>query len=252
MGDANAKPGSEHPLEPSLAPETRIAGRYRIVRFLARGGMGEVYEAEDLELGVRIALKTLRTLAGSDGSSESRAIDRFKREVQLARKVTHANVCRIFDLGVDAAGDARTVFLTMELVDGESLADRLERGRLAPAEALPLLQQMADALAAAHAAGIIHRDFKSSNVMIVDGGKRAVVTDFGLARPRERHDDGSLSQENALIGSPKYMAPEQVEGLALTPAADIYALGVVAFEMATGRLPFVGETPLATALKRLT
>ena len=100
MGDPNAKSGSPHPLEPSLPPDSRIAGRYRIVRFLARGGMGEVYEAEDLELGVHIALKTLRTLAGSEGSS-GRAIDRFKREVQLARKVTHGNVCRIFDLGVD-------------------------------------------------------------------------------------------------------------------------------------------------------
>jgi tetratricopeptide (TPR) repeat protein len=253
MGDRDAKSNApSHPLEPSLAVGTRVAGRYRIVRFLARGGMGEVYEAEDLELGVHIALKTLRTLAGSEGSSESRAIDRFKREVQLARKVTHPNVCRIFDLGVDQEGEARIVFLTMELLDGESLADRLERGRIAPAEALPLVAQMAAALAAAHAAGVIHRDFKSSNVMLVDGGKRVVVTDFGLARPRERHEDSSLSQENALIGSPKYMAPEQVEGLALTPAADVYALGVVTFEMATGRLPFVGETPLQTALKRLT
>jgi eukaryotic-like serine/threonine-protein kinase len=252
MGDPNAKSGSPHPLEPSLAVDTRVAGRYRIVRFLARGGMGEVYEAEDLELGVHIALKTLRTLAGSDGSSESRAIDRFKREVQLARRVTHPNVCRIFDLGVDQSGETRIVFLTMELVDGESLGDRLDRGALAPAEALPLLAQMADALAAAHAAGVIHRDFKSSNVMVVDGGKRVVVTDFGLARPSERNDDSSLSQENALIGSPKYMAPEQVEGLTLTPAADVYALGVVAFEMVTGRVPFLGETALQTALKRLT
>src|SRR5438270_468992 len=117
MGDPNAKSGSSHPLEPSLAAETRVAGRYRIVRFLARGGMGEVYEAEDLELGEHIALKTLRTLAASSGSSDSRAAyqqaGRFKREVQLARKVTHPNVCRIFDLGVDTSGDARIVFLTM-------------------------------------------------------------------------------------------------------------------------------------------
>jgi eukaryotic-like serine/threonine-protein kinase len=252
MADAKSETGQPHPLEPSLPGDTRVAGRYRIVRFLARGGMGEVYEAEDLELGVHIALKTLRTLYGSEGSSESRALDRFKREVQMARKVTHPNVCRIFDLGVDQSSETRVVFLTMELLDGESLSDRLERGRVPVAEAQPLLVQMADALAAAHAAGVIHRDFKSSNVMIVDGCKRVVVTDFGLARPSERHDDSSLSQENTLIGSPKYMAPEQVEGLTLTPAADVYALGVVAFEMATGRLPFVGESPLQTALKRLT
>src|SRR3954471_13744278 len=116
MGDANAKKGGTmHPLEPALAVDTRVAGRYRIVRFLARGGMGEVYEAEDLELGVHIALKTLRTLGGSQGSSESRALDRFKREVQMARRVTHPNVCRIFDLGVDPSTPARIVFLTMEL-----------------------------------------------------------------------------------------------------------------------------------------
>src|SRR5690348_7330325 len=115
MGDATVKTGetadgaAAHPLEPALPEGARVAGRYHIVRFLARGGMGEVYEADDLELGERIALKTLRTLGGSQGSSESRAIDRFKREVQLARRVTHPNVCRIFDLGVDGAGDGRIV-----------------------------------------------------------------------------------------------------------------------------------------------
>ncbi|MCU1279596.1 MAG: serine/threonine protein kinase, partial [bacterium] len=110
MADADAKTGgTPHPLEPSLPADRRVAARYRIVRFLARGGMGEVYEAEDLELGLHIALKTLRTLAGSEGSSESRALDRFKREVQMARKVTHPNVCRIFDLGVDHSGQARVV-----------------------------------------------------------------------------------------------------------------------------------------------
>ncbi|MDB4969246.1 MAG: serine/threonine protein kinase [Myxococcales bacterium] len=256
MADPSAKGGeAPHPLEPSLRVDRRVAGRYRIVRFLARGGMGEVYEAEDLELNVRIALKTLRTLTGSEGSSESRAIERFKREVQLARKVTHPNVCRIFDLGVEGTGDARVVFLTMELIEGESLADRLEKGAMSAPEARALLAQMAEALAAAHAAGIIHRDFKSSNVMLVPSaaGARAVVTDFGLARPSEpASGDAGLSQENALVGSPKYMAPEQVEGLALTPAADVYALGIVAFEMVTGRVPFIGETPLQTALKRLT
>lgn len=152
MGDATVKTGGDEAgpapevLEPALPAGALVAGRYRVVRFLARGGMGEVYEAEDQALGERIALKTLRTLGGSQGSSESRALDRFKREVQLARKVTHPNVCRIFDLGVDEAGGARTVFLTMELLDGESLAERVARGPLDAAEALPLVTQMADAL----------------------------------------------------------------------------------------------------------
>src|SRR3954464_3690127 len=164
MADANAKSGGPphppHPLEPSLPVDRRVAGRYRIVRFLARGGMGEVYEAEDLELGVRIALKTLRTLAGSEGSSESRALDRFKREVQLARKVTHPNVCRIFDLGVHRPIGAKIdmAFLTMELLDGETLSAYMKReGKLSVARATPLVIQMARALGAAHRAGVVHR-----------------------------------------------------------------------------------------------
>src|SRR3954466_16321015 len=127
MGDADAKTGGpEHPLEPALAAGTRVAGRYRIVRFLARGGMGEVYAADDLELGVRIALKTLRTLVGSQGSSESRGPGPSKREVHRARRVTHPHVCRIFDRALDPSpvpGAARIVFLTMELLDGEALSD---------------------------------------------------------------------------------------------------------------------------------
>ncbi len=162
-----------------------VSGRYRILRFIAAGGMGEVYEADDLELDVRVALKTLREeVTRSDG-----ALDRFRREVALARKVTHPNVCRIFDVGRHRDGDAPAVtFLTMELLPGETLAAHLRReGPMALDRALPLLRDMARALSAAHRAGVVHRDFKSGNVMLVPthDGFRAVVTDFGLARTGE-------------------------------------------------------------------
>ena len=151
--------------------------------------MGELYEAEDIELGERVALKTIRPEIAAD----ERAHQRFRREVQLARKVTHPNICRIFDLfqhapAASAAADvAPSVFVTMELLQGETLTHRLRReGRLSAEQALPIVTQMAAALSAAHAAGVVHRDFKSDNVMLLDGHDpgdppRVVVTDFGLA-----------------------------------------------------------------------
>ena len=239
------------PRAPGLADGALLAGRFRVVRFIARGGMGEVYEAEDATLGGRVALKTIRP----DVADDARSMERFLREVQLSRRVTHPNVCRIFD--VFHHGDLS--FLTMELLPGETLAERIARaGRLSPADALPLVEQMADALGAAHAAGVIHRDFKSGNVMLVPdesrpGGVRAVVTDFGLARRSE--SDGPpatrLTRTEAVLGTPDYMAPEQIEGRDLTPAADVYALGIVMFEMVTGQPPFQGDTPLSVALKKL-
>ena len=233
-----------------------VAERYRIVRLIGEGGMGEVYEAEDLLLRERVALKTVRHEVASD----EKVIERFKREIQLARKVTHPNVCRIFDVGLHRLPGTRAdlAFLTMELLEGETLAARLTRaGRLSPAEAAPLAVQMAAALDAAHSAGIVHRDFKSANVMLVgDGsasglGLRAVVTDFGLARGKQAATDPNITGDGGVVGSPSYMAPEQVEGKEVTGAADIYALGVVLYEMVTGRLPFVGDTPLSTAVMRL-
>jgi tetratricopeptide (TPR) repeat protein len=240
----------------SLEPGATVAGRYRIIRFIAQGGMGEVYEAEDLELHERIALKTVGMIIADD----VRAIDRLKREVQLARKVTHPNVCRIFDFGVysepgkrSTLGGHRMVFLTMELLEGESLAERLRRGRMTTDEALPLAQQMAEGLEAAHRVGVIHRDFKPHNVMLVpaqNGGVRAVVTDFGLARSGNLSASLSLSRSGELVGTPSYMAPEQVVGEDATSATDIYALGLVLYEMVTGELPFRAESPIATALMR--
>ncbi len=240
--------------EPSLAAGELLAGRYRIVSFLGEGAMGEVYEADDLELGEPIAVKVLRPEIARD----EQVLQRFKREIQLARKVTHPNVCRVYDMVLHSGeGDAgRRVLLTMELLRGETLAERLRReGRLTPAEALPIVRQIAAALTAAHAAGIVHRDLKSSNVFLVSSplGLRSVVTDFGLAWSMAPSGDGAdtLTATGELVGSPAYMAPEQVRGEEATPATDVYALGVVMYEMLTGELPFVGKSAFYTALLRL-
>ncbi len=250
-------PGGSFKLQ-AFAPEDVLSERYRIVRFLAHGGMGEVYEAEDLELKQRLALKTISPAAGA--TQDVATIDRFKREIALARAVTHPNVCRIFDLGqhtfVNAAGRTERInFLTMELLQGETLAARLRRRkRLSPEEARPLISQMAEALDAAHRAKIVHRDFKSENVFLVpvDDRFRVVVTDFGVARGSDGADRFAAQVTGTgIVGTPSYMAPEQVEGKAVTPAADIYAFGVVIYEMLTGCLPFEGPTPLSTAVKRL-
>ncbi len=246
--------GGGEPRPGIFAPGDFVANRYRVVRFIARGGMGEVFEAEDLELRGRVALKTIHARA----ADEAGAVDRFKREIQLARRVTHPNVCRIFDVGFHegAPGAEPVIFFTMELLEGETLATRLKRaGRLSTAAALPIARQLAAALAAAHEAGIVHRDFKTENVFLVPGreGERAVVTDFGIARGGG--EDGShatLTATGSVIGTPAYMAPEQIEGAPVTAAADQYALGVVLFEMVTGELPFHGENPLVTAARRLT
>ena len=221
--------------------------------------MGEVYEAEDLELGERIALKTI----GPAFAYDEKMLERFRQEVLLARKVTHPNVCRIFDVfhhesasqnPAREAGSSIT-FLTMELLEGETLTQRLGRaGPLRTSEALPIVEQLAEGLAAAHRVGIVHRDFKSSNVTLAPSptGLRAVITDFGLAGGIGGEDRVQAREsEGQRMGTPRYMAPEQVSGGAISAATDIYGLGVVIYEMVTGALPFVGENPHDTAFKRL-
>ena len=238
-----------------FSPGTVVAGRYRIVRPIARGGMGEVYEADDQTLGMNVALKVIR----GETVQNPQAENRFKREVQLAREVSHPNVCRLHDVGIHDSDEGQHLFLTMELLEGGSLRDYLVRsGPMPLAEALPMVEQMAAALDAAHSAGIIHRDFKTANVVLVgsqteDSTPRVVVTDFGLARslPGERALE-SLSDTGAVVGTPAYMAPEQVQGTRLTPAADIYALGIVLYEIVTGFRPFDGGSPLSVAARRLT
>jgi eukaryotic-like serine/threonine-protein kinase len=252
-----------------FAPGQILAGRFQVIRFVARGGMGEVYEAEDQELNERVAVKTAR-FEGSQGSHE---IERFRREIQLARKVTHPNVCRTFDVfrhvtpAPGTGAPVEILLVSMELLAGNTLHKRVRvGGRLTTAEALPIVAQLCAGLQAAHSVGVIHRDFKSSNVMLApafSSGQhltpqtpqssqsfRAVITDFGLAHAEEHHGQ-TLTQPGDIVGTPAYMAPEQIEGGMITPGTDIYALGIVIYEMLTGELPFAGDTPLSTAMKRL-
>jgi serine/threonine protein kinase len=224
-----------------------LAGRYRIGRRIGLGGMGEVYEAEDRWLGTRVALKVHR-FDRSTPDQVGRLHHELARELGLARQVAHPNVCRVHD--VAAHGHVR--FLTMELLAGETLAARLRHGALAIDEALAIAEQVIAGLAALHAEGIVHRDVKSANVMLVGTSRpRAVVTDFGLARAAEGSALGELTGDLTLLGTAAYMAPEQVEGRPVTARSDVYALGVVLFEMVTGRLPFEGASPLVTASLRL-
>jgi len=233
-----------------------IAGRYEIQRFIARGGMGEVYDAEDRLLGGRVAVKTVLL----EDEDDPRSFQQMRREVKAARAINHPSVCRVFDLGehpppgaVDPAG--RRFFLTMEFLEGQTLGKHIRtQGALATPWLLAIARQLADGLAAAHAAGVIHRDFKSDNVMLVPsphGPPTAKIMDFGLARHGPKVSS-LVSVGGAMVGSAAYMAPEQVQGHEVKEAADIYAFGVVLFEAATGRLPFlVPDSVVATAVKRL-
>jgi hypothetical protein len=227
-----------------------VAGRFRIVALLGRGGMGEVYEAEDLELADRIALKTI----SSQGPFDAAAVDQFRREVHLARRITHPNICRVHDVVRHATPERDVLALSMELLRGQTLRERLHHAeRLPLQEALAIVRQIASALDAMHAANIVHRDLKSSNVMLVaderrPSATRAVVMDFGLAHHVTESPEAA---DTSLMGTPAYMAPEQLEGGPVGPATDIYALGVILFELVCGRLPFEGQSPLKAGLARL-
>jgi serine/threonine protein kinase/tetratricopeptide (TPR) repeat protein len=227
-----------------------VADRFQILRHIGAGGMGDVYEAEDLQLKSRVALKTIRP----EFASNSLVVERFKREILLGKRVTHPNVCRIHDLGLNCSpGGSKMLFLTMEFLDGETLSSRIKRGRLLQDEALPLIQDMVAALSASHEAGVVHRDFKSGNVMLVGGAHRtrAIVTDFGLAWAIGGDEQRRLTKRGAVAGSVDYMAPEQIKGEQVTPSSDIYSLGVVMYEMLTGRRPFVGDSDVSVAMKHI-
>ncbi len=233
----------------SLLREGDRIGRFRIVRLIGKGGMGEVYEAEDLQLQDHVALKTLRGELLSRADCQARLM----REIRLARKVTHPNVCRILDLGGDTSHGQPVIYYTMELLRGETLAAYLGRGPLAARAALGILQQVTAGLAALHKARVIHRDLKPSNILLEPTGEgtRAVITDFGLAH----HFAADASLETItlsghLVGTPRYMSPEQLTGKMVGPQSDIFSLGMVMYEMLAGRSPFLAQTFAESAVEK--
>ena len=212
--------------ERAFTPGTLLAGRYRVVALLGKGGMGEIYRAEDTKLGQTVALKFVR------GALSPEALQRLYAEVRIGRQVSHPNLCRLYDV-VELEGET---FLTMEYVDGEDLGSLLARiGRLAPDKALDLARDLCAGLAAVHDKGVVHRDLKPANIM-VDGRGQARLTDFGLAVIRGAPSGGFVA------GTPAYMAPEQLAGKEATPRSDLYALGLVLFQMFTGRRFFEAKT----------
>jgi len=221
---------------PALGDGEFVAGRFGVIRFLNRGGMGEVYEAWDSELQDLVALKTIRR----DIAAMPTVLDRFKQEVKRARGISHPNVCRVYDLFSHELGpNNRLWFLTMELLVGQTLSERLRKhGPFAAEQALDLVEQIVAGLAAAHDLGIVHRDFKTTNVMLVPamGNRiRAVITDFGLSVTLTPEDHGA--REVGRGGTPAYMAPEQANGGKVSLATDQYALGIVICEMLSGQRP---------------
>jgi len=219
---------AEYQSEGRFLPGRLLAGRYRIIALLGRGGMGEVYRADDLTLGQPVALKFLP----DDAARDQGLLERFKNEVRIARRVSHPNVCRVYDVG---EVDGHT-FFTMEYVDGEDLASLLRRiGRLPEDKALDIARQLCAGLAAAHAKGVLHRDLKPANIML-DGRGQVVITDFGLAGVADQIHDAEVRS-----GTPAYMAPEQLAGREVSTRSDIYSLGLVLYEVFTGKQAFPGK-----------
>ncbi|HEX7132140.1 MAG TPA: serine/threonine-protein kinase [Iamia sp.] len=218
---------------------TLLAGRYRLDHPLATGGMARVWEARDEVLGRPVAVKVLLEHLVDDASF----VSRFRAEALAAARLTHPSVVSVYDTCSAPGLEA----IVMELVDGETLRQRLDGGRLDEDEAARIGSRIAEALAVAHRAGIVHRDIKPANVLLSTTG-RVVVTDFGIAKAAEGAD---LTTGGQMLGTAKYLAPEQVEGLRVDGRADVYALGVVLYEAVCGRVPFAADTEAATALARI-
>ena len=243
------------PARRSFSDGELVLGRFRIVRQIGSGGMGEVYEAIDLEMG-RIALKTIRP----DIAANPDVLSRFKKEVQVALKISGPHVCRIHAFYVlpESATGSKRAFLTMEYLEGLTLADKIRESAPLPwQEAKTIALEICEGLRVIHEAGVIHRDLKSRNVMLTsrNGAVLAIVMDFGLAHEfhgptSETATNPSLTSPGAIMGTPDYMAPEQFEGREVSPATDIYALGVILYELVTGKLPFAASTTVGAAILR--
>lgn len=225
--------------------------KYRLDAWLGEGGMGTVYRATHLLIDRPVAVKVLNAHLVADAAAQ----ERFRREARAAGRLRHPNAVAITDFGQTAD---KTVYIVMELLEGRSLRDVLDGGApVDPAQALPLMLQTAAAVAAAHEAGIIHRDLKPANIFIVEASSSSPVVkvlDFGIAKlaaeASENAQAKALTETGMMIGTPRYMSPEQCDGAGLTPASDVYSLGIILYEMLTGAAPFTGATPLAVALKQ--
>ena len=230
-GAAKTQPGP-------ILPGAVLSERYEILQLLGEGGMGTVYKARDRELDRLVALKVIRReMAGNPA-----ILQRFKQELILAREVTHKNVIRIFDLGV-ADG---VPFITMEFIEGRDLSSLLAERKVTPDESIRIMRQVCRALEAAHVEGVIHRDLKPQNIMLDARGKVSVM-DFGLARSVEMH---GMTRTGAMMGTPAYMSPEQARGQRIDARSDLFAFGIIFYELLTGVVPFQADTILGSLLKR--
>ena len=227
-------------MEPTRTPRV-LSGRYELSHLVARGGMAEVYRARDQLLDRPVALKVLFPELSVDRSF----VERFRREAQAAANLSHPNIVPVFDWGEDSG----TYFIVMEFVDGRALSSILRTaGPLHPDRAAEIAADVAGALSYAHRHGVVHRDVKPGNVLITEEGT-IKVTDFGIARAVNTEE--SVTQTGAVMGTATYFSPEQAEGMGVDSRSDIYSLGVVLFEMVTGRPPFLGDTPVAVASKHV-
>jgi serine/threonine-protein kinase len=224
---------------PQDLPRGRLfAGRYEIIEELGQGGMGTVYRVLDKKIEEQVALKILNP----DIAADVESIERFRNELKFARKISHRNVCRMYDLSEDEG----THYISMEYVEGEDLKGLTKRvGHLSVGKAIIIARQICEGLAEAHRLGVIHRDLKPQNIMIDNEGN-AHILDFGIARFLKGK---GVTEAGVLIGTPEYMSPEQVEGKEIDHRSDIYSLGVLLYEMVTGTVPFKGDTPLSVGVK---
>ena len=221
-----------------LTTGATFAGRYQIIEELGRGGMGKVYKVHDKETNERVALKLIKPEIASDSST----IERFRNELTTARRITHKSVCRMYDLNREEGA----YYITMEYVSGGDLKRLIRRTRHIPVgTAIAIATQICEGLTEAHRLGVVHRDLKPNNIMIDDDGQ-ARIMDFGIARTvRTKGITGS----GIIIGTPEYMSPEQVEAKEVDQRSDIYSLGIILYEMVTGRVPFEGETAIAIGVR---
>jgi tRNA A-37 threonylcarbamoyl transferase component Bud32/tetratricopeptide (TPR) repeat protein len=221
-----------------LTTGSTFAGRYQIIEEIGKGGMGKVYKAQDKKINEMVALRLIK----SESASDRKTIERFGNEMKFARKVSHRNVCRMYDLGEEKGSH----FITMEYVPGEDLRSSIRRfGQLPIGKSISITKQICEGLAEAHRLGVIHRDLKSSNIMIDKEGNVRIM-DFGIARSLEAK---GFTGAGVMIGTPEYMSPEQVEGKETDQRSDIYSLGIILYEMVTGRVPFEGDTPFTVGVK---